>query len=406
MASPLQRAAEVMDVLRSPGGCPWDAAQTHQSLARYLLEETYEVLEAIETGDVALLREELGDLLLQVLFHARLAQELPPGQAFSVEDVAEDLVAKLIRRHPHVFAADPGGPSGAGSATAHSADSLNESWERQKISEKGRTSAVDGVPLGQPALALSAKLVSRATRAGLAVTPERTTETGEGLFAAVRAAVAAGIDPETALRETARAYRNAIVAAEAGLNPAAAPPLALGPTSDRHHHGAVTDRTEAPLVADERATLIGFLDYQRATLASKCAGLSPEQLASRAVPPSTLSLLGLLRHAAEVERGWFRDVARTETRGLYWTEQQPDFEFDGAVADPALVERAYADWRAEIAYADDMIAAHGMDDSFARAKDGEAFSLRWIMSHLIEEYARHNGHADLLRQVIDGATGE
>src|SRR5664279_1285075 len=103
MASQLERAVEVMDRLRSPGGCPWDAEQTHASLARYLLEETYEVLEAIETADRALLREELGDLLLQVLFHARLAQELPDGERYSIEDVAGDLVDKLIRRHPHVF---------------------------------------------------------------------------------------------------------------------------------------------------------------------------------------------------------------------------------------------------------------------------------------------------------------
>src|SRR5690348_14088415 len=100
----LERAVEVMDRLRSPGGCPWDAAQTHESLTRYLLEEAYEVIEAIETNDLALLREELGDLLLQVLFHSRISQELPPDQAFGIEDVADDLVDKLVRRHPHVFA--------------------------------------------------------------------------------------------------------------------------------------------------------------------------------------------------------------------------------------------------------------------------------------------------------------
>src|ERR1700735_3879335 len=99
MTAQLQRAVEVMDRLRSPGGCPWDAEQTHQSLAQYLLEETYEALEAIETGDAVLLREELGDLLLQVLFHSRLAEELPPDQQFSIEDVAADLVDKLVRRH-------------------------------------------------------------------------------------------------------------------------------------------------------------------------------------------------------------------------------------------------------------------------------------------------------------------
>src|SRR6185312_11468225 len=118
--SELDRAVEIMDRLRSPGGCPWDAEQTHASLARYLLEETYEVLEAIETADRVLLREELGDLLLQVLFHARLAEEEPAP--YSIEDVAADLVAKLIRRHPHVFA---GGD-------ASDAAELNERWERQK----------------------------------------------------------------------------------------------------------------------------------------------------------------------------------------------------------------------------------------------------------------------------------
>ena len=204
MSSQLQRAVEVMNQLRSPGGCPWDAAQTHASLAKYLIEECYEVLEAIETGDLALLREELGDLLLQVLFHARVTEELPSDQAFSIEDVAADLVDKLVRRHPHVFAGALGG----------SADALNETWERQKVAEKGRTSATDGVPLAQPALALAATLVSRAARADLSVTPAPTEEFGERLFAVAREAVAAGVDPESALRATARAYRAALIAAE------------------------------------------------------------------------------------------------------------------------------------------------------------------------------------------------
>jgi XTP/dITP diphosphohydrolase len=205
VSSQLERAVEVMDRLRSPGGCPWDAEQTHESLTRYLLEETYEVIEAIETGDLALLREELGDLLLQVLFHARITQELPPGEAFGIEDVAKDLTDKLIRRHPHVFA----------DAEAGDTDQLNETWETQKIAEKGRTSAADGVPLAQPALALSAKLISRAARAGLDVAPDSADEIGERLFAVVQDAVAAGVDPEAALRRTARAYRDAIQAAEA-----------------------------------------------------------------------------------------------------------------------------------------------------------------------------------------------
>jgi XTP/dITP diphosphohydrolase len=208
MTSPLERAVQVMDRLRSPGGCPWDAAQTHESLTRYLLEEAYEVIEAIETRDLGLLREELGDLLLQVLFHARLTAELPPGQAFGIDEVAGDLVDKLVRRHPHVFAG----------ASAGSADELNETWERHKVSEKGRTSAVDGVPMNQPALALAAKLVSRAQRAGIGAPEPGPDEIGDRLLSVVVDAVTAGVDPEGALRRTARAYRAAIVAYEA--NPA------------------------------------------------------------------------------------------------------------------------------------------------------------------------------------------
>ena len=204
MPSPLERAVEVMDRLRSPGGCPWDAEQTHESLTPYLLEEAYEVIEAIETGDLALLREELGDLLLQVLFHARLAEELPVAQRFGIDDVAGDLVAKLIHRHPHVFADVP---------VADAAE-VNENWERLKAAEKGRDSAVDGVPMGQPALALAAKLVSRAGRAGIDLDVSAN-DIGDRLLGVVREAVAAGVDPESALRESARAYRDALVAAEA-----------------------------------------------------------------------------------------------------------------------------------------------------------------------------------------------
>src|ERR1700754_2095453 len=127
--SELDRAAEVMDRLRSPGGCPWDAEQTHQSLARYLLEETYEALEAMETGDPILLREELGDLLLQVLFHARLAEELPEGQRFSIEDVDGDLASKLVRRHPHVCT-DSGAPVGGNDELSPA--QVIENWDQLK----------------------------------------------------------------------------------------------------------------------------------------------------------------------------------------------------------------------------------------------------------------------------------
>jgi XTP/dITP diphosphohydrolase len=194
-----------MDRLRSPGGCPWDAAQTHESLTRYLLEEAYEVIEAIETNDLALLREELGDLLLQVLFHSRITRELPPDQAFGIDDVATDLVEKLVRRHPHVFAG----------AEVESVEALNETWERQKVAEKGRTSAADGVPFNQPALALAAKLVARAQRADLGVALPPDDGIGSRLMALVVEAVEAGVDPEAALRRTARDYRAAMLAREA-----------------------------------------------------------------------------------------------------------------------------------------------------------------------------------------------
>jgi XTP/dITP diphosphohydrolase len=194
----------VMDRLRSPGGCPWDAEQTHQSLAPYLLEESYELLEAIELDDLSHLREELGDVLLQVAFHSRLAEERPSPQHFSVDDVAADLVAKLVRRHPHVF---------AGREIAGAAD-LAANWEAIKAAEKRRESVTDGVPLGQPALALAAKLQRRAQKAGLEAIPAAGDGLGARLFALVGEAVAAGEDPEAALRATARAYRDAIRAAE------------------------------------------------------------------------------------------------------------------------------------------------------------------------------------------------
>lgn len=210
MGEQLDRAVEVMDQLRSPGGCPWDAEQTHESLARYLIEETYEVVEAIETGDETLLREELGDILLQVLFHARIAAERSAAEGgFTIEDVAGDLADKLVRRHPHVFS----------DAHAPDADAVNETWEKQKIVEKGRTSATDGVPIAQPALALAGKLVSRVNRSGLEISAPIEDEIGSKLFAVVQDAVAAGVDPEGALRRATLAYRDAILAAESAATP-------------------------------------------------------------------------------------------------------------------------------------------------------------------------------------------
>lgn len=199
-------AIDVVDRLRSPGGCPWDAAQTHRSLAPYLLEETYEVLDAIESAepiDMTALREELGDLLFQVLFHARLAEESAVAP-WSIDDVARDLAEKLRRRHPHVF----------GAVEVSGAEEVNANWHRIKAGEKQRASVLDGVPAAQPALALAAKVVARADRAGLAAAPD---EAGIGaeLFALVRRAVVEGVDPEQALRETTRRYADAVRTAEA-----------------------------------------------------------------------------------------------------------------------------------------------------------------------------------------------
>ena len=194
----------VMDRLRSPGGCPWDAQQTHRSLLPYLLEEAYETVEAVETDDLDGLREELGDLLLQVVFHARLGEE-HPDHPWSVDDVAAGIVDKLVARHPHVFGSAEGRPT---------ADQVDARWDELKRAEKGRRSAVDGVPLDQPALALAAKLLDRAARAGVDVPAPAgdapatmTSETlGDALLALVAAAGAAGVDPEAALRATARRY--------------------------------------------------------------------------------------------------------------------------------------------------------------------------------------------------------
>lgn len=192
----------VMDRLRSPGGCPWDAEQTSASLVGYLLEEAYETVEAVETGDRDHLREELGDLLLQIAFHARIAEE-HPDDPWTVDDVAGGIVDKLIRRHPHVFAG----------ADAPTAAHVEATWEVLKAAEKGRTSAVEGVPLGQPALALAAKLLARAERAGLdsGVRPEplpADADVGEALLRVAAAARARGVDPEAALRAAARRLRS------------------------------------------------------------------------------------------------------------------------------------------------------------------------------------------------------
>jgi len=200
--SHLQRLVAVMDQLRSPGGCLWDAEQTHETLIKFLLEESYEYIEAVETTDREAMLEELGDVLLQVYFHARIAQE-HPIEPFSIEDVAEKVADKLIRRHPHVF----------GDVKVSSSDEVLENWEALKAIEKGRTSAVDGVPLAQPALTLVSKLLYRAEKNKLSLTipteivkPSQATKesVGEVLLATIAWAQENGVDPEGALRDAAR----------------------------------------------------------------------------------------------------------------------------------------------------------------------------------------------------------
>ena len=155
MNSPVEQLVQVIDQLRSPGGCPWDAEQTHESLARYLLEETYEALEAMDQGDLGSLREELGDLLLQVVFHARIAQESEP--TFSLDALAQGVVDKLVRRHPHVFT----------DLVVTSSEELEANWAKIKEQEKQRESVTDGVPLAMPALQLATQLVYRARNSGV-----------------------------------------------------------------------------------------------------------------------------------------------------------------------------------------------------------------------------------------------
>lgn len=164
------------------------------------------------------------------------------------------------------------------------------------------------------------------------------------------------------------------------------------------------ERTDPPYIADERTMLESWLDFHRDTLAMKCAGLDEEQLRTAAAPPSDLTLLGLVRHMAGVERGWFRDaLAGEDVPPLYRTDADPDGEFHDL--DKADTAEAFATWRAEIAHARAVTRGRSLDDvGLRRGKD--EVSLRWIYVHMIEEYARHNGHADLIRERIDGITGD
>jgi XTP/dITP diphosphohydrolase len=210
----LTRLVAVMARLRGPGGCPWDAEQTHASLVRYLIEETAELAEAIETGDIAAMREELGDVLYQVLFHADLASATP-GEGFDLEDVAAATAAKMIGRHPHVF----------GDTAAADAEAVVGVWEEQKRREKAhRTSVLDGVPMGMPSLLLAEKLLGRAARVGLESRPSTAVPAdeealGDLLLDTVVAASAAGLDAERALRGAIRRLTTRIRDAEAENRP-------------------------------------------------------------------------------------------------------------------------------------------------------------------------------------------
>ena len=219
VATKLDELVAVMARLRGPGGCPWDADQTHESLVQYLIEETYELVEAIETGNRDDLLEELGDVLYQVLFHADIAAHTP-GENFDIQDVAAQMTAKMVGRHPHVF----------GDRFAETPDDVMEFWDDLKRREKpGRTSVLDGIPQAMPSLALADKLLGRAQKVGLielhdvgGVQVESEDELGALLLAIVASAKAKGLDAERALRATLRDLQGEIrdhegVVADAGI---------------------------------------------------------------------------------------------------------------------------------------------------------------------------------------------
>jgi XTP/dITP diphosphohydrolase len=201
----LDELVAILHRLRAPGGCAWDREQTHESLVQYLVEETYELVDAIESGDTSELIEELGDVLYQVIFHSDIAAE---AGLFTLEDVAAHMTGKMVGRHPHVF----------GDAVADTADEVMESWDRLKSVEKPhRTSVLDGIPQGMPALALADKLLGRAHKVGLidatlpgAVNVTNEDELGPLLLAIVASAKANGLDSERALRTALRELQSEI----------------------------------------------------------------------------------------------------------------------------------------------------------------------------------------------------
>lgn len=206
----LADAVNVMDVLRSPGGCPWDAKQTHESLAKYLLEEAHETVEAIDNGDRDHLREELGDVLLQVLFHARVAAD-DPDDPWDIDDVAGGLVDKLLRRHPHVF----------GDGDASTPEEVEASWEQIKAAEKAdraesATPLLEGVPRSLSTLLIADKVLARRERSGLTALPADKTDAdnsgadlGDRLLALVAEGRRTGVDADAALRDAVRRLASA-----------------------------------------------------------------------------------------------------------------------------------------------------------------------------------------------------
>lgn len=207
----LRALIEVMDRLRSPGGCPWDARQTHASLVPYLIEEAYEVVEAIESGDRDAMREELGDLLLQVAFHSRIAEE-DPAAPWGIDDVAHGITAKLVRRHPHVFANE----------SLTTADEVEARWHDLKAQEKGRSSVTEGIPESLPALLRAAKLLERSEQLDVPLPDTSVGAMGVGdeeafgdlLLALVALGRERGWDAEAALRAAVRRHAGRIREAE------------------------------------------------------------------------------------------------------------------------------------------------------------------------------------------------
>ena len=213
----LEQLIAVLEQLRAPGGCAWDAEQTHESLVRYLVEETYELIDAIETGSREELIEELGDVLYQVIFHSDIAAHTP-GEEFTLEDVAAHMTAKMIGRHPHVY----------GELAAHTADDtaadVNVRWDEiKKLEKPARTSVLDGVPQGMPALALADKLLGKAEKLGMPAPAAVVVEPhgadteeilGDQLLAIVASARAKGLDPERALRAAIRTLQDDMRTAE------------------------------------------------------------------------------------------------------------------------------------------------------------------------------------------------